>query len=145
MGKKSSWVCTLATQFSLCLALYVFLNMGHPQHTSFRTRSVKDVYFISVTGGFRPLDQQTLLLKQVNLIIVTLFIGTFFFGKKLCELYTCILNFVGGFGWFFFFVEGIGKLVLSFWVAIGYCCLFVSKTTHCYIGGGRLMLFMFSL
>ncbi|KAM7472940.1 hypothetical protein LguiA_011123 [Lonicera macranthoides] len=66
MGKKPSWVCTLATQFSLCLALYVFLNMGQPQRTSFRTGSVKDVYFISVIGGFRPLDQQTLLLKQIE-------------------------------------------------------------------------------
>lgn len=73
MAKRPSWVCTLITQLSLCLALYVALNLGQPQKSIYQringissNRKGLDFYFISVTGGFRPLEQQTLLLKQVS-------------------------------------------------------------------------------
>ncbi|KAH9654473.1 calcineurin-like metallo-phosphoesterase superfamily protein [Citrus sinensis] len=73
MAKRPSWVCTLITQLSLCLALYVALNLGQPQKSIYqRTNGISsnrkglDFYFISVTGGFRPLEQQTLLLKQME-------------------------------------------------------------------------------
>ncbi|KAL9445554.1 hypothetical protein AB3S75_018534 [Citrus x aurantiifolia] len=73
MAKRPSWVCTLITQLSLCLALYVALNLGQPQKSIYqRTNGISsnrkglDFYFISVTGGFRTLEQQTLLLKQME-------------------------------------------------------------------------------
>ncbi|CAA0825361.1 Calcineurin-like metallo-phosphoesterase superfamily protein [Striga hermonthica] len=67
--KEKSWVCTLVTQISLCIAAYIALSIGQPQKLSNGEVSSKgrliDVYFISVDGGFRPLEEQTLLLQQM--------------------------------------------------------------------------------
>ncbi|KAJ4709619.1 putative Calcineurin-like metallo-phosphoesterase superfamily protein [Melia azedarach] len=67
--RKPSWVCTLIVQCSLCFALYVALNLGHPQKSVNQKRNGRkslDFNFISVTGGFRPLEQQIPLLKQME-------------------------------------------------------------------------------
>ncbi|KAK9275364.1 hypothetical protein L1049_022628 [Liquidambar formosana] len=68
--EKPSWVCTLVTQVSLCLALFLAFNMGSLQSKSMYHRrnggKPHDLYFISVRGGFRPLKQQTHLLKQIE-------------------------------------------------------------------------------
>ncbi|KAJ7979627.1 Calcineurin-like metallo-phosphoesterase superfamily protein [Quillaja saponaria] len=67
--EKTSWACTIITQVSLCCALYLAINLGQPQNFVYRQRNEKiplDLYFISVTGGFRPLEQQTKLLKQME-------------------------------------------------------------------------------
>ncbi|KAL3535075.1 hypothetical protein ACH5RR_003536 [Cinchona calisaya] len=61
--KEYSWVCTLITQISLCFAVYLAFNLGDRTHVS-RSRPI-DIYFMSVAGGFRPLNEQTLLLKQM--------------------------------------------------------------------------------
>ncbi|XP_038700498.1 uncharacterized protein LOC119997498 isoform X2 [Tripterygium wilfordii] len=74
MEKKRSWACTLVTQVSLCFALYLALNLGGSQKPIHQTRvdgsksirSPIDIYFITVTGGFRSLEQQTHLLKQME-------------------------------------------------------------------------------
>lgn len=67
---KKSWVCTFVTQFSLCLSLFFVLNLCQNQKPMTRNRNVNnlpmDIYFISVTGGIRTLEEQTLLLKQVS-------------------------------------------------------------------------------
>ena len=69
MGKPS-WVRTVITQLSLCLAVLLAFNLGRPwekpmSHSSSGSSRPLDLYFISVRGGFRPLNQQTHLLKQV--------------------------------------------------------------------------------
>ncbi|KAJ0031714.1 hypothetical protein Pint_14573 [Pistacia integerrima] len=64
MERKPIWLCTLATQLCLFSALYIALNMGHPQTSIYRERD--QFYFISVSGGFRPLQLQTLLLKKID-------------------------------------------------------------------------------
>lgn len=73
--EKPSWICTLATQVSLCLALFLALNIGHLQNKyGYDNKSDGrpiDLYFISVTGGFRPLNQQTYLLKQMEKVVKT--------------------------------------------------------------------------
>ncbi|XP_073158587.1 uncharacterized protein [Henckelia pumila] len=56
--KEKSWVCSLVAQLSLCIAVYVALSTGGQPQKS-------DVYFASVGGGFRPLQEQTLLLQQM--------------------------------------------------------------------------------
>lgn len=67
--EKPSWVPTLVAQACLCFSLYLAFQLGQPQkpmyHGTSGTRPL-DLYFISVGGGFRPLNQQTHLLKQVS-------------------------------------------------------------------------------
>ncbi|OIT01526.1 PREDICTED: uncharacterized protein LOC109226450 [Nicotiana attenuata] len=66
---KKSWVCTIVTQVSLCLSLYLVLNLCQNQKPILRNGNDNipmDIYFISVSGGVRPLEEQTLLLKQVE-------------------------------------------------------------------------------
>ncbi|KAL3840690.1 hypothetical protein ACJIZ3_025281 [Penstemon smallii] len=72
--KEKSWVCTLITQLSLCVAAYFALNLGQPQQkNSYRNILSQDrpldMHFISVAGGFRPLREQTLLLKQMANVV----------------------------------------------------------------------------
>uniref|UniRef100_A0A5B7BKU4 Tartrate-resistant acid phosphatase type 5 n=2 Tax=Davidia involucrata TaxID=16924 RepID=A0A5B7BKU4_DAVIN len=70
--KRQSWLCTLVTQLSLCFALFLALNMGQPRKPIYHNRSGSrpiDIYFISVTGGFRPLKEQTHLLKQMEKVV----------------------------------------------------------------------------
>ncbi|KAG8639424.1 hypothetical protein MANES_14G112000v8 [Manihot esculenta] len=75
MEKKRSWTCTLVVQVSLCVAFYLSLNLGHPQNSVYRSRGGTagtkpiDVYFLSVGGGFRPLKQQTHLLKLASRLL----------------------------------------------------------------------------
>ncbi|KAL8236940.1 hypothetical protein R6Q59_018021 [Mikania micrantha] len=67
--EKKSWVCTVIIQLVLCFALYCAINMGEPQTPAYRNRirhRISEIYFISVRGGFRPVKQQTLLLKQIE-------------------------------------------------------------------------------
>lgn len=64
--EKSSCLCTIFTQVSLCFALYLALNLGQPIYRNRRESRALDLYFISVRGGFRPLKQQTHLLKQME-------------------------------------------------------------------------------
>ncbi|XP_044463171.1 uncharacterized protein LOC123194091 [Mangifera indica] len=66
MERKPIWICTLATQVCLFFALYIALNLGHPQTSIYRAKNSNEFYFISVSGGFRPLLQQTLLLKTME-------------------------------------------------------------------------------
>lgn len=67
---KKSWVCTFITQFCLCLSLFLVLNLCQNQKPMIRNGNVNnlsmDIYFISVTGGIRTLEEQTLLLRQVE-------------------------------------------------------------------------------
>ncbi|KAJ8528147.1 hypothetical protein K7X08_021839 [Anisodus acutangulus] len=68
---KKSWVCTIITQFSLCLSLFLVINLCQNQKPMIRNGNVSiipmDIYFISVTGGgLRSFQEQTLLLKQVE-------------------------------------------------------------------------------
>ncbi|KAK4415045.1 hypothetical protein Salat_2611600 [Sesamum alatum] len=67
--KEKSWACTLITQLSLCIAAYIALNIGQPQKLTHGSISSAggptDMYFISVAGGFRPLEEQDLLLQQM--------------------------------------------------------------------------------
>ncbi|MCD7458555.1 hypothetical protein HAX54_038568 [Datura stramonium] len=67
---KKSWVCTIVTQFSLCLSLFLVLNLCQNQKPKIRKGNENnlpmDIYFLSVTGGIWTLEEQTLLLKQVE-------------------------------------------------------------------------------
>ncbi|KAK3032353.1 hypothetical protein RJ639_035404 [Escallonia herrerae] len=70
--EKPSWVCTFATQLSLCCALYLVINMGRPQKPVNHSRSERepmDIYFISVVGGLRPFQEQTHLLKLMEMMV----------------------------------------------------------------------------
>ncbi|KAJ1410372.1 Metallo-dependent phosphatase-like, partial [Sesbania bispinosa] len=72
--EKTSWACTVITQLCLCFALYIALNLGHPQSlvkTNTSGHDPLDLYFISVKGGFRPLSQQFHLLKQMEKVART--------------------------------------------------------------------------
>lgn len=77
--EKKSWVVTLITQLSLCFGLFLVLNIGRPQsqkpiyQKKSSDRAPLDIHFISVRGGFRPLEEQTLLLKQVSFFLVQYF------------------------------------------------------------------------
>ncbi|KAK4257528.1 hypothetical protein QN277_007104 [Acacia crassicarpa] len=71
MEKKTSWVCTVVTQVSLCFALYIALNLGHPQNFIYGRPTSLDLHFISVKGGFRPLQKQLDLLKQMEMVAKT--------------------------------------------------------------------------
>eukprot|EP00258_Populus_trichocarpa_P029496 XP_024445515.1 uncharacterized protein LOC7489458 isoform X1 [Populus trichocarpa] len=71
--KRRSWACTFVLQVSLLIAFYLALNLGQPQKSIFQNRNGTsssrrplDVYFLSVRGGYRPLKQQNLLLKQME-------------------------------------------------------------------------------
>ncbi|KAK4343272.1 hypothetical protein RND71_036366 [Anisodus tanguticus] len=71
---KKSWVCTIITQFSLCLSLFLVINLCQNQKPMIRNGNVNiipmDIYFISVTGGgLRSFQEQTLLLKQLSFLI----------------------------------------------------------------------------
>lgn len=67
---KKSWGFTIITQFSLCLSLFLVLYLCQNQKPMIRNVNVNnlpmDMYFISLTGGIRTLEEQTLLLKQVG-------------------------------------------------------------------------------
>lgn len=66
--KKSSWGCTIFIQLSLCLIVYVSLHFGHQSLLSSNdgdNAGALDLHFISVSGGFRPLQRQTRLLRLV--------------------------------------------------------------------------------
>ncbi|CAA3013622.1 Hypothetical predicted protein [Olea europaea subsp. europaea] len=67
--KEKSWVCTVFTQLILCIALFIALNIGESQKRSKNEGRVIDVFFVSVDGGFRPLEEQTLLLKQMEKVV----------------------------------------------------------------------------
>nr|POF16123.1 hypothetical protein CFP56_15614 [Quercus suber] len=64
--KKPSCFCTIFTQASLCFALYLALNLGQPIYSNRSDSRALGLYFISVKGGFRPLKQQTHLLKLME-------------------------------------------------------------------------------
>ncbi|KAK6249145.1 hypothetical protein QUC31_020710 [Theobroma cacao] len=67
MKRSTSWLCTLATQLSLCFALYIVINLGQPEKLVYNDNSGPlDLYFISVRGGFRPLKEQNHLLKLME-------------------------------------------------------------------------------
>ncbi|XP_062157605.1 uncharacterized protein LOC133865250 isoform X1 [Alnus glutinosa] len=68
--EKPSWFCTIFTQVLLCFALYLALNLGQPQKAVYQNR-VLDLHFISVRGGFRPLKQQTHLLRLMEKVAKT--------------------------------------------------------------------------
>ncbi|KAF8393063.1 hypothetical protein HHK36_021304 [Tetracentron sinense] len=71
--EKPSWICTLLTQASLCLALFIAFNLGRPQKSIYynsRGRHL-DIYFLSVRGGSRPLKQQIHLLSQMEKVAKT--------------------------------------------------------------------------
>nr|GMC61337.1 Calcineurin-like metallo-phosphoesterase superfamily protein, putative [Ipomoea batatas] len=56
------------TQVALCFALYVVLNTGQFQRSLYGDNDSADTYFISVSGGFRPLQEQIHLLKQMEMV-----------------------------------------------------------------------------
>ncbi|XP_024182603.1 uncharacterized protein LOC112187876 isoform X2 [Rosa chinensis] len=68
MEKKRLWVPTVVAQVCLCFGLYLAFQLGQPQNSVnlHRRSESRDLYFISVRGGFRPLKQQTHLLKQME-------------------------------------------------------------------------------
>ncbi|XP_059454262.1 uncharacterized protein LOC132184591 isoform X1 [Corylus avellana] len=68
--EKPSWFCTVLTQVFLCFAVYLALNLGQPQKAIYQNRAL-DLYFISVRGGFRPLKQQTHLLRLMEKVAKT--------------------------------------------------------------------------
>ncbi|KAG4190366.1 hypothetical protein ERO13_A07G026200v2 [Gossypium hirsutum] len=66
----TSWLRTLGIQLSLCFALYIVLNLGQPQKLVYNDNgSPFDLYFISVRGGFRSLQEQTHLLKLDTVVV----------------------------------------------------------------------------
>ncbi|XP_062010534.1 uncharacterized protein LOC133726913 isoform X1 [Rosa rugosa] len=68
MEKKRLWVPTIVAQVCLCFGLYLAFQLGQPQNSVnlHRRSESRDLYFISVRGGFRPLKQQTHLLKRME-------------------------------------------------------------------------------
>ncbi|KAH7546200.1 hypothetical protein FEM48_Zijuj01G0175400 [Ziziphus jujuba var. spinosa] len=69
---KPSWLPTLVAQLSLVFALFLALKLGQPQKKFLYNKTSEsrplDLYFISIRGGFRPFNQQTHLLKQVDMV-----------------------------------------------------------------------------
>lgn len=66
--EKTSCAYTVLIQLCLCCALYIALNLGHPQ-TLLNTNATQhddDIYFISVNGGFRTFNQQLHLLNMME-------------------------------------------------------------------------------
>ncbi|XP_024022646.1 uncharacterized protein LOC21406290 isoform X3 [Morus notabilis] len=75
MEKPWDWVRTLVAQLALCFALFFALKLGQPQksvHINTSESRHRDLHFISVRGGFRPVNQQTHLLKQATRIVPSL-------------------------------------------------------------------------
>lgn len=108
MERKPIWICTLATQVCLFFALYIALNLGHPQTSIYRAKNSNEFYFISVSGGFRPLLQQTLLLKTVSFLSFSIaYAFSFCFCFGFC-LWVCVI-------W-----SGFGKSFDLFQVSIEY-------------------------
>ncbi|KAG8372594.1 hypothetical protein BUALT_Bualt12G0082700 [Buddleja alternifolia] len=68
--KEKSWICTLIVQLSLCIAVYTALNTGH-NLLIHEGRPPIDMHFLTVAGGFRPLQKQTLLLQQMATVAKT--------------------------------------------------------------------------
>ncbi|CAN4115992.1 unnamed protein product [Withania somnifera] len=72
---KKSWVYTVVTQFLLCLSLFLVLNLCQNHKSVMRNGNENnlpmDIYFISVIGDIRTLQEQTLLLKQVEKVAKT--------------------------------------------------------------------------
>ncbi|EXB74787.1 hypothetical protein L484_023530 [Morus notabilis] len=74
MEKPWDWVRTLVAQLALCFALFFALKLGQPQksvHINTSESRHRDLHFISVRGGFRPVNQQTHLLKQLEKVAKT--------------------------------------------------------------------------
>eukprot|EP00268_Persea_americana_P047424 TRINITY_DN4941_c0_g1_i11.p1 TRINITY_DN4941_c0_g1~~TRINITY_DN4941_c0_g1_i11.p1 ORF type:complete len:326 (-),score=54.17 TRINITY_DN4941_c0_g1_i11:2660-3637(-) len=64
-----SWGCTLFTQIALCISLYMAFYMGDTLKFDKNRENAgrdHDLYFLSVCGGKRPLEQQTHLLKLME-------------------------------------------------------------------------------
>ncbi|GMN56926.1 hypothetical protein TIFTF001_026042 [Ficus carica] len=88
MEKPWNWVRTLVAQLALCFALFLALQLGRPQKSLFSHRSEsrpRDLYFISVRGGFRPVNQQTHLLKQGPPVRLSLIVLVSIWGVPLLE------------------------------------------------------------
>ncbi|KAJ3695447.1 hypothetical protein LUZ60_000824 [Juncus effusus] len=77
VAKKTPWSLTFITQAVLCFFLFVAFNIGQSQtqvkvplsngeDLRLVTKDSDDYYFISVTGGSRPLELQSRLLKQME-------------------------------------------------------------------------------
>ncbi|KAF3786101.1 hypothetical protein EJ110_NYTH26235 [Nymphaea thermarum] len=66
MGRPS-WGLTIFTQLALCGLLCVAFFMGKPQNPG--REEPLDVYFMSVSGGHRPLKHQINLLKQMEKLV----------------------------------------------------------------------------
>jgi len=84
--KQSSWGCTIFIQLSLCLIIYVSLHSGHPFFFSSDdgdNATPLDLHFISVAGGFRPLNHQTRLLRLVCFQSSYVLVGTWKIGFNL--------------------------------------------------------------
>jgi hypothetical protein len=82
-GKEAPWSRTFLTQAALCFFLFAAFNIGQSQIkvpvssapdlgelSSFGPST--DFYFLSIAGGYRSLDSQSLLLKQVDGISISL-------------------------------------------------------------------------
>lgn len=122
--KKPSCFCTIFTQVSLCFALYLALNLGQPIYSNRSDSRALDLYFISVRGGFRPLKQQTHLLKLVN---PSFYLIQFFCFMNICYL-ICLMVFkdlLGRFFWFLF--VGMAYLFFICWIVVNFEWAFGSK------------------
>ncbi|XP_057967692.1 uncharacterized protein LOC131157505 isoform X2 [Malania oleifera] len=66
--EKPSWVATVLTQVGLCFAMFLAFNLGKRDdgEPMWSTKKHRDLYFLSVRGGFRPLEQQNQLLEQME-------------------------------------------------------------------------------
>lgn len=91
-----SWGCTLFTQIALCISLYMAFYMGNTLK-SYKNRQNAgrdhDLYFLSVCGGKRPLEQQTHLLRLVTFLITSMYLPFFFFshlGVELCMRFSIL-------------------------------------------------------
>ncbi|WOG96687.1 hypothetical protein DCAR_0416023 [Daucus carota subsp. sativus] len=73
MERSLTWKITIVTQFCLCVALFVALNIGHSIDNIHRSNTIQtnpnDFYFVSVGGGSRASNHQTLLLKLMGKVI----------------------------------------------------------------------------
>ncbi|KAG9456280.1 hypothetical protein H6P81_000788 [Aristolochia fimbriata] len=67
LRRGPSWGCTVLTQVALFTALCAAFYVGiYFQRFNYANEGARDLYFISVLGGNRPLNQQTHLLKQMG-------------------------------------------------------------------------------
>ncbi|KAE8721716.1 SHV3-like 5 [Hibiscus syriacus] len=84
MERSPSWLRTLTIQLSLCVALFLVINFGRPQNLLYNhNRTPLDLYFISVRGGFRSIQQQTHLLKLMETVVKAYDVK---FVVNICEL-----------------------------------------------------------